>query len=64
MLQGVPAIRHNGKFRFEKAWMYHSSYADLVKLHWQTKTTLPERVTCMADEFGKWKKKKFGSIHI
>ncbi|KAK2417953.1 hypothetical protein QL285_040194 [Trifolium repens] len=64
MLHGIPVAKQQGKFRFEKAWMFHPTYTEFVKGHWQAKTTLPERVNHMADEFGKWKKNVFGNIYI
>ncbi|PNX94787.1 hypothetical protein L195_g017967 [Trifolium pratense] len=62
MLQGIQPMTRKSKFRFEKAWMYHTSYADLVKQHWHKENELPNKVTYMAAELSKWKRDVFGSI--
>ncbi|GAU46050.1 hypothetical protein TSUD_191210 [Trifolium subterraneum] len=56
MLQRIQPLKQRSKFRFEKAWMYHKAYGDMVKQHWNKEKTLPARVNYMADEFSKWQR--------
>jgi hypothetical protein len=63
MLQGIPPVVQRSKFRFEKAWMYHPNYTELIKQHWNKRSVFPERISNMTDEFVKWKRDVFGSIN-
>jgi exonuclease III len=63
LLQGTQTTRRKSKFRFEKAWMYHESYVDTVKQYWDAKASIPEKVIHLSEEFTKWKRDVFGSIH-
>jgi hypothetical protein len=63
MLQGIPPVVQRSKFRFEKAWMYHPNYTDLIKQHWNKRSVFPEIISNMTDEFVKWKCDVFGSIN-
>jgi hypothetical protein len=63
MLQGITPLMKKSKFRFEKAWMYHPSYTELIQQHWKNGNALPDKVINMTDKFVKWKREVFGSIN-
>jgi uncharacterized protein Yka (UPF0111/DUF47 family) len=42
--------------------MYHNTYNDFVKQKWSKEESLPNKVSHMEAEFGKWKRDVFGSI--
>jgi hypothetical protein len=63
MLQGIHHTQRKNKFRFEKAWMYHDTYKDLVKHQWNKNDALPHNISHMEVELNKWKRNVFGSIH-
>jgi hypothetical protein len=39
--------------------MYHATYQDLIKQHWNREAALPNKVSHMEEEFGKWRKDVF-----
>jgi hypothetical protein len=56
MLQGIHHTQRKNKFRFEKAWMYHDTYKDLVKHQWNKNDALPHNISHMEVELNKWKR--------
>jgi hypothetical protein len=55
-------MRHKSKFRFEKAWMLHQLYVEVVKQHWNEKTSIPEKVSHLSEKFTRWNREVFGNI--
>jgi hypothetical protein len=63
LLNGSQISGAVAKFRFEKAWMYHETYQKLVENNWNVKNTFPMKIKHMEEEFGRWRKETFGSVH-
>jgi hypothetical protein len=53
MLQGIHHTKHKNKFRFEKAWMYHAKYKELVKHQWNKNDALSHNISHMEVELNK-----------
>lgn len=50
-------------FRFERAWICHQSYTDMVTENWQHEGDIKNRIGSMRHSFIHWKRHVFGNIH-
>jgi hypothetical protein len=53
LLNGVQPMAKRNKFRFEKAWMYHEKYNELIENKWHVKPHIKDKTKFMEDELCK-----------